>query len=263
MAHLRFVPIALAFAVTAGAQSIPGAVLARHEPHHHPVYEDATLRVLRVRVPAHDSTLLHEHDRDYFWIGLGASDVVNARLGEPDAAIHVADLSMHYTRGGFAHVARNSGAEPFDNITVELLGKQADVKNLCDAVVTDAPLTCASAGASTQAGAGSAASDAGTRSTQAGVAVRPSFETNRLRVSLVTLSSGASLRGNGGASWFITLQLADAPQLTLEARRMSRPDFRSPEWTGGVWRAARSGAWSVTNRAAEPLRLLEVTPRGR
>jgi len=50
---------------TARAQSIPGAVLARNEPHHHLAYQDSTLRVLRVRVPAHDTTLLHEHDPDY------------------------------------------------------------------------------------------------------------------------------------------------------------------------------------------------------
>src|SRR4051794_14729145 len=102
--------LALALVILASAaeaQSIPGAVLAKGEPHHHLVYEDATLRVLRVRVPAHDTTLLHEHDPDYFWIALGSSEVVNAKLGAPDATIKSADLSIHYTRGKFAHVARN------------------------------------------------------------------------------------------------------------------------------------------------------------
>src|SRR6185436_2123282 len=79
-------------AATARSQYIPGAVLAKKEPHHHLVYEDSTLRVLRVRVPAHDTTLLHEHDPDYFWIALGASTVVNAKLGAPDATISSADL---------------------------------------------------------------------------------------------------------------------------------------------------------------------------
>src|SRR5580765_4089854 len=79
--------------VTLQAQTIPGAVLAKNEPHHHLVYEDAELRVLRVRVPAHDTTLLHEHDPDYFWVALGNSSVVNARLGSPDATIASRDLS--------------------------------------------------------------------------------------------------------------------------------------------------------------------------
>src|SRR5512146_1374189 len=113
------------------AQSMPGAVLAKREPHHHLAFEDATIRVLRVRVPPHDSTLLHEHDADYFWIALGASEFVNARLGAPDAMARSADLAVHYAPGKFAHVARNPGASPFDNLTVELLGAQTGVRNLC------------------------------------------------------------------------------------------------------------------------------------
>ena len=113
LAH-RVFPAALLLlgAAAARSQSIPGAVLAKNEPHHHLVYEDSTLRVLRVRVPAHDTTLLHEHDPDYFWIALGASTVVNAKLGAPDATISSADLSIHYTLGNFAHVARNPGGVP-------------------------------------------------------------------------------------------------------------------------------------------------------
>src|SRR3954468_20089563 len=114
------------------AQSIRGAVLAKAEPHHHVAYEDASIRVLRVHVPSHDTTLLHEHDPDYFWIALGVSTVVNARLGAPDAKIVSSDLSIHYTPGNFAHVARNPGDAPFDNITVELLGSQTNVRNVCE-----------------------------------------------------------------------------------------------------------------------------------
>src|SRR3954454_6336708 len=101
--------VVVAAAVLSGsplvAQSIPGAVLAKQEPHHHLAYEDSTLRVLRVRVPPHDTTLLHEHDPDYFWVALGASTVINAKLGSPDATITSGDLSIHYTVGPFAHVA--------------------------------------------------------------------------------------------------------------------------------------------------------------
>src|SRR5690349_12596279 len=129
-------------AVPLEGQKIPGAVLAKKEPHHHLAYEDSTLRVLRVRVPAHDTTLLHEHDPDYFWIALGASTVTNAKLGAPDATIASADLSIHYTAGNFAHVARNPGGVAFDNITVELLEPQTGVRNLCEAALADKPLDC-------------------------------------------------------------------------------------------------------------------------
>src|SRR5262245_28874635 len=126
-------------AVTVQAQTIPGAVLAKDEPHHHLAYEDASIRVLRVRVPAHDTTLLHEHDPDYFWVALGNSRVINARVGSPDATIASTDLSIHYTVGPFAHVARNPGAVPFDNITVELLEPQKNVRNICEESVTGKP----------------------------------------------------------------------------------------------------------------------------
>src|SRR4051812_14149493 len=155
-----------------GAQSIRGAVLAQREPHHHLTYEDSTLRVLRVRVPAHDTTLLHEHDPDYFWIALGPSEVVNARLGAPDAVITSADLSIHYSVGPFAHVARNPGDRAFDNITVELLQRQRGVRNLCEAAVGDQPLDCRPPGA------------------PVGVSEQPAFASDRVRVSLATIAAG-------------------------------------------------------------------------
>src|SRR3954470_20379170 len=127
MKPLSFVLALCIAAAPVGAQSIRGAVLAKREPHHHLAYEDSVVRVLRVRVPAHDTTLLHEHDPDYFWIALGPSEVINAKPGLPDATITSPDLSVHYTPGKFAHVARNPGDTPFDNITVELLEPQRSV----------------------------------------------------------------------------------------------------------------------------------------
>ncbi|HXT15340.1 MAG TPA: hypothetical protein VN706_06895 [Gemmatimonadaceae bacterium] len=127
------------FAAPAVAQSIPGAVLAVREPHHHLTYQDSVMRVLRVRVAAHDTTLLHEHDPDYFWISLGASRLVDARPRVPDATIDSKDLSIHHTPGHFAHVARNPGDVPFDNITVELLGAQSHVRNLCEPAMAAQP----------------------------------------------------------------------------------------------------------------------------
>src|SRR5947199_169211 len=88
MIRLFSLPLASAvLAVSSSAQTIRGAVLDTREPHHHLAYEDGTLRVLRVRVPSHDTTLLHEHGPDYFWVALGPSEVVNAKPGVPDAVI--------------------------------------------------------------------------------------------------------------------------------------------------------------------------------
>ncbi len=124
----------------ARAQTIKGAVLAKNEPHHHLAYEDEVLRVLRVHVAPHDTTLLHEHGPDYIWIALGASTIVNAKLGAPDTTISSKDLTIHYTPGMFAHVARNLTTRPFDNITVELLQPQTNpVDRLRASLVTIDP----------------------------------------------------------------------------------------------------------------------------
>jgi hypothetical protein len=226
-------------AATVGAQTIPGAVLAIREPHHHLVYEDSSLRVLRVRVPAHDTTLLHEHDPDYFWISLGASTLINAKPGVSDATITSTDLSFHYSFGKFAHVARNPGTGPFDNITVELLEPQTDVRNVCEMAIADKPLDCPRAPAH------------GTVFFS-GATEHPAFATAQLRVSLVTLAPGRTLRPTTHAlrTWLITLDSADAGRgLVIDG---------SPIWVGGTLRASSAGRWSVRNRGRLPIRVIAV-----
>jgi hypothetical protein len=246
MIRLFLCPVAVAgllaiappIASRAPAQSTRGAVIARREPHHHLAYEDATLRVLRVRVPPHDTTLLHEHGPDYFWIALGKSEVVNAKPGSPDAVIKSADLSIHYTPGKFAHVARNPGATPFDNITVELLGAQTHVRNLCEPALAGQPLACEGA------------------PPRRGVNVRPAFRTDQLRVDLVELPPGKSLNSaDTPRAWLIALDTADT------RGRASLVVHGNGRWTGGVYRAS-GGAWSVANRSQRARRMILVTARG-
>ena len=244
----RMVAVLLALgALTLEAQTIPGAVLAKSEPHHHLAYEDATIRVLRVRVDAHDTTLLHEHDPDYFWVALGNSSVINAKLGSPDATITSKDLSIHYTVGAFAHVARNPGDSPFENITVELLEPQTNVRNLCDESVPGKPLHCPTA--SIARGASSA------RPTE-----HRAFETDRIRVSLVTLPAGGALPLSETArrSWVIALDSADTGRgLAIDG---------GGSWRGGVLRLDAGSAGAIANRARTPMRILtviDVSPRHR
>ena len=236
---MRVGAMLLLSAATASAQSIPGAVLAKREPHHHLAYEDSVIRVLRVRVPAHDTTLLHEHDPDYFWVALGPSTVVNAKLGTPDATITSADLSIHYTVGNFAHVARNPGATPFDNITVELLEAQSDVRNLCEPTVADKPLDCPPS-----------ASPSG--AFFFGATEHPAFATAQTRVSLVTVSPGSILRrsARGKSTWIIALDTTDAGRGLVVSG--------SGKWVGGVYRASETQEWTIENRSGSPIRVVAV-----
>jgi hypothetical protein len=236
---MRVAALLLLSAVVARAQSIPGAVLAKHEPHHHLVYEDSTLRVLRVRVPAHDTTLLHEHDPDYFWIALGSSTVVNAKLGAPDATITSPDLSVHYTLGRFAHVARNPGTTPFDNITVELLEPQSEVRNLCEPAVADKPLDCPPPSVRTT-------------TFFSGATEHPALTSAQMRVSLVTIGPGSTLRpaARTRGTWMIALDSADAGRgLVIDG---------AAKWVGGTVRAPRVNAWAIENRSRSPIRVIAV-----
>jgi hypothetical protein len=145
------------------------------EPHHHLIYTGERLRVFRVEVPAHSATLIHEHAVDYFWIAVGPSEFVNAAVGKPEVKVVATDGSVHFTRGGFAHLARVDGAQPFSNVTFELPQTQTNPRNLCEAVLPDQPTDC----------------DAATKRSAAlfsGADIRPAFETDQVRVTLITIA---------------------------------------------------------------------------
>jgi hypothetical protein len=230
---------ALATPSLARSQSIPGAVLAQREPHHHLVYEDSTIRVLRVRVPAHDTTLLHEHDPDYFWVALGASTLVNVRPGVPDATVTSSDLAVHYSFGKFAHVARNPGAAPFDNITVELLEPQTGVRNLCEAAVADKPLDCREP-------------STGRKSRFSGATEHPALATDQLTVSLEAIEPGAILRPTASTktTWVTALDSADTKQKLVVGG--------GPKWVGGTFRATSGRAWALSNMSDGLIRVISV-----
>jgi len=129
----------LAFSVYA---QTPIAVPIPKEPHHHLVLENEYVRVFRVSLPAHDATLLHQHDVPYLYVSLGPADVINAVQGRPEARIVMADGQVGYSPGHFAHIARTDAGGTFDNVTVELLHPQGEVHNLCDRVVDGPVLAC-------------------------------------------------------------------------------------------------------------------------
>jgi len=111
------------------------------EPHHHLKIENEYVRVYYVEVPPHKDTQLHQHDHDYIYVSLGPSDVVNAIVNKPEIHLQLKDGETHFTRGGFAHVARNLADTPFRNITIELLKPQGNARNRCERVVADGPFS--------------------------------------------------------------------------------------------------------------------------
>src|SRR6266481_4923637 len=134
-----FLILALLFSASLLAQA-PAPVPLAHgdvpgEPHHHLKIENEYVRVYYVEVPPHENTQLHQHDHDYLFVTLGDSDVINAIRDKPEVHLVLRDGETHFTRGGFAHVARNLSDAPFRNVTIELLKPQGQPRNVCAEVL--------------------------------------------------------------------------------------------------------------------------------
>jgi hypothetical protein len=179
----------------------------REEPHHQLVMQNDFARIYTVGVPPNDATANHRHDLPYLAINFGAADVENDVQGKPPAHLQLADGQLVYSPGGFAHVAKTSGA-PFRNVTIELLKPQQNARNLCKQII-EGPLSCAQEEASKNSSTQIAdsrsrlpasaprkknsqqAADAPKKpSSESGDDSVPYFETDEVRAGVVTVSSG-------------------------------------------------------------------------
>jgi hypothetical protein len=102
------------------AQSAPEFEITA-EPHHRLAFANDQVRVFSVDVPPHSETLLHWHRHDYIFITLGDSEVLNAVQGKDPVTLKLQDGQAGFLPGPFAHIFRNVSAQPFRNVTVELL----------------------------------------------------------------------------------------------------------------------------------------------
>jgi len=89
------------------------------EPLHHLVLENEYIRVFKVEVAPHSSTLMHRHRHDYVFVTLGDARVSNG--GKPPVDIKLSDGETRFVPGNFAHIAKNLSDQPFRNVTIELL----------------------------------------------------------------------------------------------------------------------------------------------
>ena len=91
------------------------------ESHHHLVLANDQVRVFSVELPPHAETLMHWHRRDYIYVMLGHTTVVNEVKGKQPVTLELQDGQTGFLSGGFAHIARNTSSQPFRNVTIELL----------------------------------------------------------------------------------------------------------------------------------------------
>nr|HEV7954272.1 hypothetical protein [Candidatus Acidoferrales bacterium] len=117
-------------AATPQVSSVP----ISEEHHHHLVLANSFMQAYEVEVPPHDSTLLHRHDQDYVYIVFGDADITNAVENNEPVKAHLADTTVNFAKGPFAHVARDDGNTIFRNITVQLLQPQGELKTYFSSV---------------------------------------------------------------------------------------------------------------------------------
>jgi hypothetical protein len=101
------------------------------ESHHHLVLENEYTRVFHVQVPSKQSTLMHQHDLDYVFVQIGATDFTNDRVGAAPAEVKLADGTVKFAKGGFAHKITILSDAPFENLTIEV--KKPSTKSICGA----------------------------------------------------------------------------------------------------------------------------------
>lgn len=102
------------------AQSAPEVPITS-EPSHHLALENEYVRVFRVEVAPHASTLLHRHSHDYFFVTIGDTNVSNEVERKAPVELHLSNGEVRFAEGNFAHVARNLSDRPFRNTAIELL----------------------------------------------------------------------------------------------------------------------------------------------
>ena len=120
----RTIPLLLLTAVALWGQTAEAPVAITAEPSHHLYIENDQVRVFQVEAAPHAATLVHQHDHDYIFVSLGASDIRNEVVGREPVELKLEDGEVHWSKGGFAHKIVNLSDQPFRNVTIELLRAQ-------------------------------------------------------------------------------------------------------------------------------------------
>ncbi len=107
------------------------AVPVGEEGHHQLVLENEYTRVFHVVLAPKESTLMHQHDRDYVYVMIGSSQVEVVKPGAAPTQMKLNDGDVKFTKAPLAHKVTNIGDTPFVNLTIEV--KKASTKSVCGA----------------------------------------------------------------------------------------------------------------------------------
>jgi quercetin dioxygenase-like cupin family protein len=112
-------------AVCALAAEKDAVVPLSREPHHHMIFQNEYTRVWDVNVAPNESTLMHQHDNDYVAVILTPSHVENAVEGRPVTTGRAGVGEVRFTTAPMTHRLTDMGDQPFRNLIIEILKKNA------------------------------------------------------------------------------------------------------------------------------------------
>ena len=125
------------------------AVPVGEEGHHQLVLENEYTRVFHVVLAPGESTLMHQHDRDYVYVMIGPSQVEAVKAGAVPTQMKLNDGDVKFTKAPIVHKVTNTGETPFVNLTIEVkkpstkarcgaswAGVEAEKKGGCESLVT-------------------------------------------------------------------------------------------------------------------------------
>lgn len=117
--YLR-IPLLALIALTSMAQQPP--VPVEQEPHHHVVLKNEHVLVMRVTVPAGESTFYHIHPRDRVAVGLSDSTLAEQVFNQPQGPSGPSTpgrVSARQEDTPYTHRVINTGSTAFDVLDVE------------------------------------------------------------------------------------------------------------------------------------------------
>ncbi len=115
----RFVLLLLLTALLS-AQAAPEVEITA-DPLHRLIFTNDQVRVFDVNIPPKSQTLMHWHHHDYIYVTIGDATVITTVKDKAPVTLNVRDGDPTFVPGNFEHITRDAGAQPFRNITIEIL----------------------------------------------------------------------------------------------------------------------------------------------
>jgi len=109
------------FATRSQSNSPQAPVEIKGEAHHHPKFENESVRIWDVTVPAGEGTLWHIHRNDNVVITLAGANLRPENVSGSPAEAEWKFGEIRFAKATYTHRAINIGTTPFHNLTIELL----------------------------------------------------------------------------------------------------------------------------------------------